>query len=163
MLWLYIAIGLIYITASIWLYQRWKDNQIEKQYNSAMRKHLSNFALGIQHDIKENEKLIAKAMDNVNDARRAVANKKIGAGLDDGPTNFHEDPELLAACMTALIYKYGDMSLTLDDMKRVGDDDTVSVYVDTATQTIIFSTKSNLEVGGIPALVNFPGDDETYH
>ena len=162
MLWLHFATGLIYIAASFWLYQRWKDNQLEKQYNSAMRNHLSNFAMGVQRDIEENEKLIAKAMENVDGARRAVA-KKIGVELADSPPSLHEDPELLAACMTALIYKYGDMSLTLEDMKRVGDDDTVSVYVDTVTQTIIFSTKNNLD-GGIPSMINFPGgDDETYH
>ena len=68
----------------------------------------------------------------------------------------------MASVLTALVVKYGDFQLTMDDMKNVTDDDYVSVYVDTKKQELVLS--SDPEKATEAKFFNFAGsDDETYH
>jgi len=156
------AILIVYFLIAIWLFKRWKDNQIEKHFNAVMRKSLNKFATEVRSNIENNEKIVADAMQSVDRAKKAVLSG-VGPGAYAEPPAFHEDAPMLASIMTALVYKYGDMSLGLEDMKKISDEDTVSVYVDTTTQELLLSTKNSLD-SGLPTIVNFSGkDDETYH
>ena len=75
---------------------------------------------------------------------------------------FHEDAPLMASIMTALVVKYGDLHLNMDDMKSVTDDHYVSVYVDTNKQELVLS--SDPDKAAEAKFFNFAGsDDETYH
>jgi hypothetical protein len=129
---------------AVFIYRGWKRNNLNAFVNSAMRKNLSEFARDVQISIEQNEKLVADAMEE--------------------ELSFHEDAPLLASIMTAIIHKYGDMSLGLNDMKKISDEATVSVYINTESQEMILSKESNLD-SGVPTIVNFAGfnDDETYH
>ena len=78
---------------------------------------------------------------------------------------FDQDAPLMASVLTALVVKYGDMALSLDDMRRVTQNDYISVYVDTGTQELILSNDHDM-VGAddLPDLFNIHGgDDETFH
>lgn len=128
-----------------------------------MRKSLKELADNLHLNIEQNEKLVADAMGSVAKARAAVL--RVGGHVDpEEELSFHEDAPLLASIMTAIIHKYGDMSLGLNDMKKISAEATVSVYINTESQEMILSKESNLD-SGIPTIVNFagPNDDETYH
>ena len=78
---------------------------------------------------------------------------------------FDQDAPLMASVLTALVVKYGDMALSLDDMRRVTQNDYISVYVDTGSQELILSNDHDM-VGAddLPDLFNIHGgDDETFH
>ena len=148
---------------AVFIYRGWKRNNLNAFINSAMRKNLSEFARDVQTSIEQNEKLVADAMGNVAKAKEAVLRVGGPPALQE-ELSFHEDAPLLASIMTAIIHKYGDMSLGLNDMKKISDEATVSVYINTESQEMILSKESNLD-SGIPTIVNFAGfnDDETYH
>jgi hypothetical protein len=78
---------------------------------------------------------------------------------------FDQDAPLMASVLTALVVKYGDMALSLDDMRRVTQNDYISVYVDTGTQELILSNDHDMvDETGLPDLFNIHGgDDETFH
>ena len=155
-----------YLVISFFIWRGWKDNQLERQFNVALRNSAIALAEDVQVHIGKNEKLVAEAKKQVSMAMAAMQADmsypaRPAAAPDD--VDMLSDPALLATILTAVVMKYGDMRLGMDDMGSIEEDGYVSVYVDTATQEMVLSTKHNLE--GDVSFYNFgdPGDDETYH
>ena len=150
------------MTYHIW--RGWKDNQIEKKFNVALRNSAIAIVEDIQDEIDKNEKLVAKAKAQVAAAMAAV--KADMSSLDSelhDPTDIMNDPALLGSILTAIVVKYGDMRLGVKDMILTEESEYVSVYVDTGTKEMVLSTEHDLE--GDTSYFNFtnPSDDETYH
>ena len=139
-----------------------KELLIQKDVNEAVRLGLQEHTHEILERIHANEKLVAEAR------RKIAARKSVPPIGPDERTPFDEDAPLMASVLTALVVKYGDMALSLDDMKRVTDNDYISVYVNTETQELVLS--NNHELGdeeGYPNPADLfganKGDDETFH
>ena len=150
------------MTYHIW--RGWKDNQIEKKFNVALRNSAIAIVEDMQDEIDKNEKLVAKAKEQVAAAMAAV--KADMSSLDSelhDPTDIMNDPALLGSILTAIVVKYGDMRLGVKDMILTEESEYVSVYVDTGTKEMVLSTEHDLE--GDTSYFNFtnPSDDETYH
>ena len=150
------------MTYHIW--RGWKDNQIEKKFNVALRNSAIAIVEDMQDEIDKNEKLVAKAKEQVAAAMAAV--KADMSSLDSelhDPTDMMNDPALLGSILTAIVVKYGDMRLGVKDMILTEESEYVSVYVDTGTKEMVLSTEHDLE--GDTSYFNFtnPSDDETYH
>ncbi len=153
-----------YAFATFFLWRGWKDNQLEKKFNAALRNSAIALVEDIQDEIDKNEKLVAKAKAQVAAAMSAVrADMTPAAPGAYDPEDLMQDPALLGSILTAIVVKYGDMRLGMKDMALTEESDYVSVYVDTATKEMVLSTKHNLE--GDVSLFSFarPDDDETYH
>jgi len=73
------------------------------------------------------------------------------------------DPGMLASIITAIIVKYGDMRIGMSDMMQLDEDQSISIYIDTASKEMVLSTQHDL--GDKTSFINFsnPKDDETYH
>ena len=155
-----------YIFISFFLWRGWKDNQLERQFNVALRNSAIAMAEDMQDQIDRNEKLVAEAKSQVAAAMAAVtadmSYPKRPAG-SPGDVDMLHDPVMLATILTGVVMKYGDMRLGMEDMTRIEDSEYVSVYVDGATKEIVLSTKHDLEDD--VSFYNFgnPDDDETYH
>ncbi len=155
-----------YAFATFFIWRGWKDNQLERQFNVAQRNSSIALVEDIQEEIDKNEKLVAEAKSQVAAAMAAVRAdmsypaRPRGAARD---IDMLSDPAMLATILTGVVMKYGDMRLGMEDMSSIDEDGYVSVYVDTATQEMVLSTKHDLE--GDVSFYNFgdPGDDETYH
>ena len=150
------------MTYHIW--RGWKDNQLEKKFNVALRNSAIAIVEDMQDEIDKNEKLVAKAKAQVAAAMAAV--KADMSPLDPklhDPTDIMNDPALLGSILTAIVVKYGDMRLGVKDMILTEESEYVSVYVDTGTKEMVLSTEHDLE--GDTSYFNFtnPSDDETYH
>tara|TARA_A100000172_G_scaffold16388_1_gene8878 strand:- start:1141 stop:1650 length:510 start_codon:yes stop_codon:yes gene_type:complete len=157
---------LCYLVISFFIWRGWKDNRLEKQFNVALRNSAIAMAEDMQDQIDRNEKLVAEAKSQVAAAMAAVTAdmsypKRPAAA--PGDIDMLNDPAMLATILTAVVMKYGDMRLGMEDMGPIDGNDYVSVYVDTATKEMVLSTKHDLE--GDVSFPNFgvPGDDETYH
>lgn len=75
-----------------------------------------------------------------------------------------DDPVMLATLMTAIVNKYGDVKVSMDDFNNLTDDKFISVYVDTQTQELILSLNPDLVEAREMAFENFfKSDDGTYH
>ena len=150
------------MTYHIW--RGWKDNQIEKKFNVALRNSAIAIVEDMQDEIDKNEKLVAKAKEQVAAAMAAVKAdmSPLDSELHD-PTDIMNDPALLGSILTAIVVKYGDMRLGVKDMILTEESEYVSVYVDTGTKEMVLSTEHDLE--GDTSYFNFtnPSDDETYH
>jgi hypothetical protein len=157
---------LCYLVISFFIWRGWKDNQLEKQFNVALRNSAIALAEDVQDQMDKNEKLVAEAKSQVAAAMAAVTADmscpKRPAG-SPGDVDMLHDPVMLATILTGVVMKYGDMRLGMEDMTKIEDSEYVSVYVDTATKEMVLSTKHDLE--GDVSFYNFgdPGDDETYH
>ena len=157
---------LCYLVISFFIWRGWKDNQLEKQFNVALRNSAIALAEDMQAQIDRNEKLVAEAKKQVSMAYAAVrADMSYPARPAGAPgdVDMLHDPAMLATILTAVVMKYGDMRLGMEDMTPIEEDEYVSVYIDTATKEMVLSTKHDLE--GDVSFYNFgdPGDDETYH
>lgn len=157
---------LCYIFISFFLWRGWKDNQLEKQFNVALRNSAIAMAEDAHAQIDRNEKLVAEAKREVSMAMAAMQADMSHPmpTLDaNGEVDMLSDPAMLATILTAAVMKYGDMRLGVEDMTPAEGDVYVSVYVDTVTKEMVLSTKHDLE--GDVSFYNFadPGDDETYH
>ena len=150
------------MTYHIW--RGWKDNQLEKKFNVALRNSAIAIVEDMQDEIDKNEKLVAKAKAQVAAAMAAVKAdmSPLDSKLHD-PTDIMNDPALLGSILTAIVVKYGDMRLGVKDMILTEESEYVSVYVDTGTKEMVLSTEHDLE--GDTSYFNFtnPSDDETYH
>ena len=153
-----------YAFATFFLWRGWKDNQLEKKFNVALRNSAIALVEDIQEEIDKNEKLVAKAKAQVAAAMAAVkANMSpLDYELHD-PNDIMSDPALLGSILTAIVVKYGDMRLGAKDIILTEESEYVSVYVDTRTKEMVLSTEHDLE--GDTCYFNFtnPSDDETYH
>ena len=117
----------------------------------------------MQNEIDKDEKLVAKAKEQVAAAMAAVsADATTRVPLSGDPNDMMEDPALLGSLLTAIIIKYGDVRLCIEDMALTEGKDFVSVYVDTRTKEMVLSTKHDLE-GSVSFFSLTGNDDETYH
>ena len=147
------------MTYHIW--RGWKDNQIEKKFNTALRNSAIALVEDIQDEIDKNEKLVAKAKAQVAAAMSAVKADMSDFGSD--PTDMMSDPALLSTILAAIVVKYGEMRLGVEDVMLSDGNDYVSVYVDTGTKEMVLSTKHDLEGTVSYFTQTGPDDDETYH
>ena len=147
------------MTYHIW--RGWKDNQIEKKFNTALRNSAIALVEDIQDEIDKNEKLVAKAKAQVAAAMSAVKADMSDFGSD--PTDMMADPALLSTILAAIVVKYGEMRLGMEDVMLSDGNDYVSVYVDTGTKEMVLSTKHDLEGTVSYFTQTGPDDDETYH
>ena len=150
-----------YAFATFFLWRGWKDNQLEKKFNVALRNSAIALVEDIQEEIDKNEKLVAKAK-----AQVAAATASLKADMSDfgsDPSDMMADPAMLSTILTAIVFKYGEMRLGMEDVMLSDGNDFVSVYVDTGTKEMVLSTKHDLE-GGVSYFSQVGADDdETYH
>ena len=124
-----------YLFATFFLWRGWKDNQLEKKFNNALRNSAIALVADMQEQIDKNEKLVAKAKEQVAAAMAAVtADTTIGEQRADDPKDAMQDPVLLGSLLTAIVIKYGDVRLGIEDMALTEGKDSDSVYVDTRTK-----------------------------
>ena len=147
------------MTYHIW--RGWKDNQLEKKFNTALRNSAIALVEDMQLEIDKNEKLVAEAKSQVAAAMAAVRADMSGYKTD--PTDMMSDPAMLSTILTAIVIKYGEMRLGMEDVMLSDENEYVSVYVDTGTKEMVLSTKHDLEGGVSYFTQTGPDDDETYH
>ena len=152
-----------YAGMTYYIWRGWKDNQLERKFNTALRNSAIALVDDMQKEIDKNEKLVAKAKEQVAAAMAAVsADAATRVPSSGDPNDMMEDPALLGSLLTAIIIKYGDVRLGIEDMALTEGKDFVSVYVDTRTKEMVLSTKHDLE--GNVSFYSLGGtDDETYH
>jgi hypothetical protein len=150
-----------YAGMTYYIWRGWKDNQIEKKFNVALRNSAIALVEDIQDEIDKNEKLVAKAKAQVAAAMSAVKADMSDFGSD--PTDMMSDPALLSTILAAIVVKYGEMRLGVEDVMLSDGNDYVSVYVDTGTKEMVLSTKHDLEGTVSYFTQTGPDDDETYH
>jgi len=108
-----------------------------------------------RHEIVKNKKLVEKARKQMRDA---VTPRTAEDPLDD--------PGLLASILAVIVKKYGAIKLGIDDFESTGNEDYVSVYVDTKTQDLILSLDHGLvdKEKDPMSMINFGvKDDNTFH
>ena len=150
-----------YAGMTYYIWRGWKDNQIERKFNTALRNSAIALVEDIQDEIDKNEKLVAKAKAQVAAAMSAVKADMSDFGSD--PNDMMSDPALLSTILAAIVVKYGEMRLGVEDVMLSDGNDYVSVYVDTGTKEMVLSTKHDLE-GTVSYFTQAgPDDDETYH
>jgi len=150
-----------YAGMTYYIWRGWKDNQIEKKFNAALRNSAIALVEDIQDEIDKNEKLVAEAKSQVAAAMSAVKADMSDFGSD--PTDMMSDPALLSTILAAIVVKYGEMRLGMEDVMLSDGNDYVSVYVDTGTKEMVLSTKHDLEGTVSYFTQTGPDDDETYH
>ena len=150
-----------YAGMTYYIWRGWKDNQIEKKFNVALRNSAIALVEDIQDEIDKNEKLVAEAKSQVAAAMSAVKADMSDFGSD--PTDMMSDPALLSTILAAIVVKYGEMRLGMEDVMLSDGNDYVSVYVDTGTKEMVLSTKHDLEGTVSYFTQTGPDDDETYH
>ena len=147
------------MTYHIW--RGWKDNQLEKKFNTALRNSAIALVEDMQLEIDKNEKLVAEAKSQV-----AAAMAAVRADMSDyrtDPNDIMADPAMLSTILAAIVVKYGEMRLGMEDVMLSDGNDYVSVYVDTGTKEMVLSTKHDLEGTVSYFTQTGPDDDETYH
>ena len=143
------------------MWRGWKDNQLERQFNVALRNSAIALAEDVQEQMDRNEKLVAEAKSQVAAAMAALRADKSGYSTD--PNDMMADPAMLSTILTAIVVKYGEMRLGMEDVMLSDENEYVSVYVDTGTKEMVLSTKHDLE-GGVSYFTQAGADDdETYH
>tara|TARA_Y100000004_G_scaffold146624_1_gene167549 strand:+ start:50 stop:544 length:495 start_codon:yes stop_codon:yes gene_type:complete len=150
-----------YAFATFFIWRGWKDNQLERQFNVALRNSSIALVEDIQEEIDKNEKLVAEAKSQVAAAMSALRADKSGYSAD--PSDMMADPAMLSTILTAIVVKYGEMRLGMEDVMLSDENEYVSVYVDTGTKEMVLSTKHDLEGGVSYFTQTGPDDDETYH
>ena len=150
-----------YAFATFFIWRGWKDNQLERKFNVALRNSSIALVEDIQEEIDNNEKLVAEAKSQVAAAMAAVRADMSDFGTD--PNDMMADPAMLSTILAAIVVKYGEMRLGMEDVMLSDGNDYVSVYVDTGTKEMVLSTKHDLEGGVSYFTQTGPDDDETYH
>ena len=150
-----------YAFATFFLWLGWKDNQLERQFNVALRNSAIALAEDVQEQMDRNEKLVAEAKSQVAAAMAALRADTSDYSAD--PNDIMADPAMLSTILTAIVVKYGEMRLGMEDVMLSDENEYVSVYVDTGTKEMVLSTNHDLE-GGVSYFTQAgPDDDETYH
>ena len=150
-----------YLFATFFLWRGWKDNQLEKQFNVALRNSAIALAEDMQEQMDRNEKLVAEAKSQVAAAMAALRADASAYSAD--PNDIMADPAMLSTILTAIVVKYGEMRLGMEDVMLSDENEYVSVYVDTGTKEMVLSTKHDLE-GAVSYFTQAGADDdETYH
>ena len=150
-----------YAGMTYYIWRGWKDNQLERKFNTALRNSAIALVEDMQLEIDKNEKLVAEAKSQV-----AAAMAAVRADMSDyktDPNDIMADPAMLSTILTAIVIKYGEMRLGMEDVMLSDENEYVSVYVDTGTKEMVLSTKHDLEGGVSYFTQTGPDDDETYH
>jgi hypothetical protein len=154
-----------YASMTYFIWRGWKRNALEKKFNTAIRQSAQLLAESVEDQIARNEKLVAEAKSQIAMAMAAME-ADMAAAAYDPPQDVDDmlnDPGMLASIITAIIVKYGDMRIGMKDMMRLDEDQSISIYIDTASKEMVLSTQHDL--GDKTSFINFsnPKDDETYH
>ena len=154
-----------YAGMTYFLWRGWKRNALERKFNTAIRESAQLLAESVEDQIERNEKLVAEAKSQIAMAMAAME-ADMAMAAHDPPQDIDDmlnDPGMLASIITAIIVKYGDMRIGMSDMMSLDEDQSISIYVDTASKEMVLSTQHDL--GDKTSYINFsnPGDDETYH
>ena len=154
-----------YACMTYYLWRGWKRNALEKKFNTAIRQSAQLLAESVEDQIKRNENLVAEAKSQIAMAMAAMEADMATAAYDP-PRDVDDmlnDPGMLGSIITAIILKYGDMRIGMSDMMELNEDQSISIYVDTASKEMVLSTQHDL--GDKTSYINFsnPSDDETYH
>ena len=154
-----------YASMTYFIWRGWKRNALEKKFNTAIRQSAQLLAESVEDQIARNEKLVAEAKSQIAMAMAAME-ADMAAAAYDPPQDVDDmlnDPGMLASIITAIIVKYGDMRIGMSDMMELDEDQSISIYVDTASKEMVLSTQHDL--GDKTSYINFsnPSDDETYH
>ena len=154
-----------YAGMTYFLWRSWKRNALERKFNTAIRESAQLLAESVEDQIARNEKLVAEAKSQIAMAMAAME-ADMAVAAHDPPQDIDDmlnDPGMLASIITAIIVKYGDMRIGMSDMMSLDEDQSISIYVDTASKEMVLSTQHDL--GDKTSYINFsnPGDDETYH
>lgn len=154
-----------YAGMTYFIWRGWKRNNLERKFNTAIRESAQLLAESVEDQIARNEKLVAEAKSQIAMAMAAME-ADMAAAAYDPPQDIDDmlnDPGMLASIITAIIVKYGDMRIGMSDMMSLDEDQSISIYVDTASKEMVLSTQHDL--GDKTSYINFsnPGDDETYH
>ena len=150
-----------YAFATFFLWRGWKDNQLERQFNVALRNSAIALAEDMQEQMDRNEKLVAEAKSQVAAAMAALRADASGYSAD--PNDIMADPAMLSTILTAIVVKYGEMRLGMEDVMLSDENEYISVYVDAGTKEMVLSTKHDLEDGVSYFSQMGADDDETYH
>ena len=154
-----------YASMTYFIWRGWKRNALEKKFNTAIRQSAQLLAESVEDQIARNEKLVAEAKSQVTMAMAAME-ADMAAAAYNPPQDIDDmlnDAGMLASIITSIIVKYGDMRIGMSDMMDLDEDQSISIYVDTASKEMVLSTQHDL--GDKTSYINFsnPGDDETYH
>jgi hypothetical protein len=154
-----------YASMTYFIWRGWKRNALEKKFNTAIRQSAQLLAESVEDQIARNEKLVAEAKSQIAMAMAAME-ADMAAAAYDPPQDVDDmlnDPGMLASIITAIIVKYGDMRIGMSDMMQLDEDQSISIYIDTASKEMVLSTQHDL--GDKTSFINFsnPKDDETYH
>ena len=154
-----------YASMTYFIWRGWKRNALEKKFNTAIRQSAQLLAESVEDQIARNEKLVAEAKSQIAMAMAAME-ADMAAAAYDPPQDVDDmlnDPGMLASIITAIIVKYGGMRIGMKDMIRLDEDQSISIYIDTASKEMVLSTQHDL--GDKTSFINFsnPKDDETYH
>ena len=154
-----------YAGMTYFIWRGWKRNALERKFNTAIRESAQLLAESVEDQIARNEKLVAEAKSQIAMAMAAME-ADMAAAAYDPPQDIDDmlnDPGMLASIITAIIVKYGDMRIGMSDMMDLDEDQSISIYVDTASKEMVLSTQHDL--GDKTSYINFsnPNDDETYH
>ena len=138
----------------VWAHYRLKKARQQHQINLLLSGTLQELFDTAQAEVNRNKKLLEKAQKLTGGA----------LGVSGPPDNLLDDPGMLATLVTAIVNKYGSIILGMSDFTVLGDEDFVSVYIDTRTQDLILSLKPNLTDQDASSFVRFNNsDDGTFH
>jgi len=155
-----------YASMTYYIWRGWKRNALETKFNTALRNSAIALVEDMQDEIDKNEKLVAEAKSQVAMAMTAMEADMSSSSHYNPPKDIDDmlnDPGMLGSIITAIVVKYGDMRIRMSDMMRLDEDQSISIYIDTASKEMILSTQHDL--GDKTSFINFsnPKDDETYH
>jgi hypothetical protein len=143
--------------AIIWAFYQTHKVQQQKKLISLISHGVGELMDATQDEILKNKKLIEKAEHTI---------RPSGSKMDySDPTNYLDDPGMLATLVAIIVNKYGTLRLGLDDFADMGEEEYVSLYMDMTTHDLILSLKHNLAAEDPFRLISFgsDNDDSTYH
>jgi len=154
-----------YASMTYFIWRGWKRNALERKFNTALRNSAIALVEDMQDEIARNEKLVAEAKSQVAMAMTAMEADMASAAYNppQDVDDMLNDPGMLGSIINAIIVKYGDMRIGMSDMMQLDEDQSISIYIDTASKEMVLSTQHDL--GDKISFINFsnPKDDETYH
>jgi len=154
-----------YASMTYFIWRGWSRNALEKKFNTALRNSAIALVEDMQDEIARNEKLVAEAKSQIAMAMTAMEADMASAAYNppQDVDDMLNDPGMLGSIINAIIVKYGDMRIGMSDMMQLDEDQSISIYIDTASKEMVLSTQHDL--GDKISFINFsnPKDDETYH
>lgn len=154
-----------YASMTYYIWRGWKRNALERKFNTALRNSAIALVEDMQDEIARNEKLVAEAKSQVAMAMTAMEADMASAAYNppQDVDDMLNDPGMLGSIINAIIVKYGDMRIGMSDMMQLDEDQSISIYIDTASKEMVLSTQHDL--GDKTSFINFSNskDDETYH